>query len=202
MNERSIWGAGDKETLELLKTADLGGVWLNLAAGDGRYNSLLLKKTDSVTATDVDDSALKKLVRNTPDEYRNKLKTFAFDLTGRFPFQDKTFDGIFCTGTLHLFNKKVLFGIFSEIKRVLRTHGKIILDFATDIKRRTREGTPVYMVDEEPTYTLDEAVKLLEEVFEGFKTEIHECAVPKELVNTGEKEYEFECNYVLLVAER
>lgn len=33
----SIWGTGDKATLALLRKIKLHGIWLNLAAGDGRY---------------------------------------------------------------------------------------------------------------------------------------------------------------------
>ena len=51
----SIWGTGDKDTLELLKKVEIRGKWLNLAAGDGRYNLNLLEKADFVVASDIDD---------------------------------------------------------------------------------------------------------------------------------------------------
>ena len=197
----SIWGKGDKETLNFLNTANLSGAWLNLSAGDGRYNTLLLEKADSVTATDIDEFALRKLEMNTPKRYRKKLKIIVLDLTEKFPFENKKFDGVFCTGTLHLFNKENLVKIFSEIKRVLKPYGKIIIDFATDIERRAMNGKHVYIIKNEPKYTLKEAIKFLKIVFKDYKTEIHEYSVPREIVNTGKEKYEFECKYILLVAK-
>jgi len=202
INKNSIWGEGDKETLNFLISANLRGNWLNLAAGDGRYNTILLKKADSVTVTDIDESALKKLEKNTPKKYRKKLKTKVFNLTKEFPFENKKFDGVFCTGTLHLFNKESLLKIFTEIKEVLKPHGKIIIDFATDIERRTEDGRQVYNVGNEPKYTLKEAIEFLKTIFRGYETEIYEHNVPKETVNTGKEEYEFECKYILLIAKK
>lgn len=43
-NKISIWGSGDPKTIKLLNKQKIKGVWLNLAAGDGRYNNILLKK--------------------------------------------------------------------------------------------------------------------------------------------------------------
>ncbi len=104
----SIWGTGDKDTLELLRKIKIHGKCLNLAAGDGRYNLNLLKKTNFVLASDIDEGALSKLLHNTPKKYKKKLDTKAFDITKKFPFESGQFDSIFCTGTLHLFPKKVL----------------------------------------------------------------------------------------------
>ena len=54
----SIWGIGEKDTLEFLKDIEIQGKWLNFAAGDGRYNLNLLENADSVVASDFDASAL------------------------------------------------------------------------------------------------------------------------------------------------
>src|SRR3989344_7536359 len=81
----SIWGTGDKDTLELLKKIGIRGKWLNLAAGDGRYNLNLLEKADFVVASDIDESALNKLWQNTPDDFKTKLQTKVFDITKKFP---------------------------------------------------------------------------------------------------------------------
>lgn len=125
----SIWGTGDKETLELLRKIRIRGRWLNLAAGDGRYNQQLLKKADYVVASDVDENALSKLWQTTPEKYRTKLEIKAFDLTNRFPFENNYFDGVFCTGILHIFPRKILEDIIEEADRVLKPDGKIIENF-------------------------------------------------------------------------
>src|SRR3989338_9201956 len=72
--ETSICGTGDEDTMELLKKIQIRGEWLNLAAGDGRYNLNLLRKADFVVASDIDESALSKLWHNTPEQYKKKLK--------------------------------------------------------------------------------------------------------------------------------
>ena len=54
-----IWGFGDKNTLGLLEKTEIRGKWLNLAAGDGRYNLKLLEKADYVVTSDIYKSALR-----------------------------------------------------------------------------------------------------------------------------------------------
>ena len=201
-SKKSMWGNEDKETLDVLNSANLGGNWLNLAAGDGRYNNLLLKKADFVIAADIDEFALKKLETNTPKENIQRLRILVFDVTKKFPFNANKFDGILCTGTLHLFNKEILQTIFSEITRVLNPSGRIIIDFATDIKRITKDGKQIHIVENEPRYTMKEAIELLKTAFKDYKSEIHEYNVPKETVKNKNGEYEFECKYILLTASK
>ncbi len=197
----SIWGAGDKKTLDILRTADIHGKWLSLAAGDGRYNLYLLGKADAVVASDVDESALSKLWNNTPKLYRPKLETAVLDITQKFPYKNNSFEGIFCAGTLHLFPKKVLEGIIEEIDRVLRKGGKIILDFATDITRIRLDGKP-YFIKGEPKYTLDEAKKELRELLRDYKIKTYESSVPEEVLPEANPPYKFKSKFILLVAEK
>ncbi|MBU1198624.1 MAG: class I SAM-dependent methyltransferase [Nanoarchaeota archaeon] len=132
--KESIWGEGEKLTLDFLNKKSFSGKWLNLAAGDGRYNNILLKKADFVVASDIDKSALSKLWHNTSKKQRSKLEIKVFNIINRFPFEDESFDGVFCTGVLHLFPKEFVKKILSEINRVLKPCSEIIFDFATDIK--------------------------------------------------------------------
>lgn len=53
----SIWGKGDKLTIEILSKLQLKGTWLDLAAGDGRYVPKLLDKVDNLIAGDVDKNS-------------------------------------------------------------------------------------------------------------------------------------------------
>jgi len=199
--ENSIWGKGDKETLEFLDKEEIKGKWLNLASGDGRYNLNLLKKANFVVASDIDESALSKLWHTTPEEYRNKLETKVFDIVKPFPFEGNSFDGIFCAGTLHLFPVEVFKKIIKEIDRILKPGGKIIIDFATDIKRISSEGKLITFGDE-PLYTLEEAKILLKELFKDYKTMINELSVFEEDFKACNPPYKFTCRGVLLVAEK
>jgi len=197
----SIWGIGDKDTLELLRKIEIRGKWLNLAAGDGRYNLNLLEKADSVLASDIDESALEKLRQNTPDKFKVKLQTKVFDITKRFSLENNSFDGVFCTGTLHLFPKEILRQIFSEIDGILKPHGRILIDFATDIKRVLPDGK-LYLRKSEPQYGLKEAAKFLTELLKNYKVQIVESEVPEEEIKTRGFVYRFSCKFILLVADK
>ncbi len=199
-SKKSIWGNGDKYTIKLLKKSDMKGKWLNLAAGDGRYNLDLLRKVDSVTANDIDESALSKLYHNTPEKYRPNLKIKSFDITKKFPFKSKEFDGVFSTGNLHLFPTNIFRKIFLEMDRVLKSNGKVFIDFATDIKRETINGKLITF-GKEPGYSLDNAKKLLPDIFKKYKTEIYQSSVEEEN-KKGSPAYKFSCNFIIMIAQK
>ena len=167
----SKWGIEEKETIEAINNIGFSGNILNIAAGDGRFNNRLLELSDSVTAIDIDNSELESLEKNCPKDLLDKLYTKAVDITQKLPFLDETFDGVFCTGTLHLFDRDTIIKILQEIKRVLKTKGKIVLDFATDIKRLDKNQNQV-VFEGEGNYTTDEAVSLFEEQLKEFSLNI------------------------------
>jgi len=197
----SVWGTEDQATNDLLQKTKITGKWLNLCAGDGRFNNHLLSDADNVIAVDIDESALQKLIRITPKTLRNKLSTKAMNITKPFPFKDNTFDGVFCVGTLHLFPKPVFENIFSEVERVLKYDGQIIIDFATDIKRIYPDGS-LWIVENEPNYTLNEALEFLKNIFKKYKINIITDKVDPEKVKLDDKEYVFTSNFILINAIR
>jgi len=197
---KSLWGKGDKDTLKLLNKIRIQGKWLNLAAGDGRYNLNLLKNADLVIASDIDKRVLNKLWRNTPSKYRSKLQIKVFDLTQKSPFKSDYFDGIFCTGILHLVPRKILPKILREMNRVLNKNGKIIIDFATDIKRISFDGKFI-TIGKEPLYKLQEARKVLRKLFNNYKVKIYESAVKDEIVQAANS-YKFSFKFIILVADK
>lgn len=193
----SIWGAGDKETLEELKSVVFRGRWLNLAAGDGRYNNLILAQASEVVATDIDQSALAKLEITTPDNLRGKLKTRRMNLLDKFPFGDGSFNGVFCAGTLHLFPRERIEDVFREVKRILDKSGEVFIDFATDISRLLPDGKQRDKTNE-TSYTTEEAESMFRENFGDFNLKITRHKVPDETVTIGELSYVFSCNYILV----
>lgn len=201
--ESSIWGEGDKDTLDLLERLPIRGRWLNLAAGDGRYNSILLDRAEEVVATDIDQNALDKLSRNTPKELQQKLKTKVADLTEPLPFDENSFDGLFCTGTLHFFSEDQLASIFREMDRVIKPGGRLVIDFATDVKRVLPDGSSLRVRENEPRYTLEEAEVLLKSILPNYQLEIIESSVPEEKINVGNVTmYRFSCNFLLLSGQK
>ncbi len=199
--QEPIWGKGDKLTLEVLSKLRLKGCWLDLAAGDGRYMPELLNKVDNLVAGDINRDLLKGLLQNTPKGKRFKLKIKVFDLTKKLPFKDKSFDGVFCTGTLHLFSKKVLRSVFAEIDRVLRLKGKIIIDFATDIKRRFPSGRRKIFKDE-PQYELETAKQFLKNLLKGYSIKIYESSFIDDLTKIRGYGYIAMGKFILLIANK
>lgn len=195
----SVWGTEDKATADLLKKTNIAGKWLNLCAGDGRFNNQLLEKADEIIAVDIDENALQKIVRITPEALRKKLTTKTTNVVKPFPFADDVFNGIFCVGTLHLFPKLVFKNILDEMRRVLKSGGRIIIDFATDIKRTYPDGS-LWIVETEPNYTLEEAILFLKEMFKDYEVSITTDKVEPEKVRLNDKEYIFTSNYILLNA--
>ncbi len=197
----SIWGVGDEDTLELLREIKIRGKWLNLTAGDGRYNLNLLEKADFVVASDIDESALSKLLQNTPDKFKAKLQTKVFNVTKKFPFENSTFDGVFCTGTLHIFSRRILEKIILEIDRLLKPSGRVIIDFAADVKRIRFDRKP-YIIKDEPKYTLAEAKTTLGNLFKNYKIKMYESEVPEEVLKEADPPYTFSCKFILLIADK
>lgn len=199
--KRSIWGGCDPETLKVLRPLRLKGTWLHLAAGDGRYNALLLRKVDKLIASDIDPSALEKSRRNVLSKYRKKFSLKAFDVVKKFPFEADSIDGVFCVGTLHLFPKHVLRRITREIDRVVRPRGMVFVDFATHVKRVRFDGKP-YIVHGEPLYTNADAKKTLEKMFQGYKTKFWKGSIPKESYPSANPPYTYESKFLIMLATK
>jgi SAM-dependent methyltransferase len=195
----SVWGTEDKATADLLEKTHVAGKWLNLCAGDGRFNNQLLEKADELIAVDIDENALQKIVRITPETLRKKLIVQTANVVKPFPFVNDEFDGIFCVGTLHLFPKLIFKCILDEMGRVLKSGGRIIIDFATDIKRIYPDGS-LWIVETEPNYTLEEALIFLKEMFKDYEVSITTDKVEPEKVSLNDKEYVFTSKFILLDA--
>lgn len=167
----SKWGIEEIETVEAINKVGFSGNILNIAAGDGRFNNKLLELANIVTAIDIDSIELQQLKNNCRDDLKNRLFIEIVDITKKLPFDDNTFDGVFCTGTLHLFDIETIKDILKEIKRILKSNGKMVLDFATDITRLDKEKNKK-ILGNEGNYTLKEAIKLFQDEFKEFKLNI------------------------------
>jgi len=88
----SVWGIEDKATVDLLKNTKIGGSWLNLCAGDGRFNNYLLEQASEVVAVDIDEKALQKLAKTATNTLRKKLKPKVMDITQPLLFENDSFD--------------------------------------------------------------------------------------------------------------
>jgi ubiquinone/menaquinone biosynthesis C-methylase UbiE len=195
----SKWGYEEVETVESIKKAKFQGKVLNLAAGYGRFNNLLLKQADSVVAIDIDENEISSLIKDCPSNLRDKLSTVVADITKKLPFEENSFDGIFCTGTLHLFDKQIIKSIISEITRILKPNGKIVIDFATDIKRVKKDGQLVTF-EGEGNYKIKEAIKMFDELLRGFNIQLKDGII-KDLF-LKEENYTFNCNFIVIYGKK
>lgn len=163
----SKWGTEEQATIDKIKEIDFKGKILNLAAGDGRFNEMILNLADKVVAVDIDKEELKELENNCPKNLKNKLEISCIDITKKLPFEQNTFDGVFCTGTLHLFDEDIINNILLEIERVLKHKGKILFDFATDILRFDANNKQI-IFNGEGNYKTEEAIKLFQRKLKNF----------------------------------
>jgi len=118
-----------------------------------------------------------------------------------FQLQIVFFDGVFCTGTLHLFPKEILPQVISEINRILKPRGRIVIDSATDIKRVLPDGK-LFIRKSEPQYKIKEVTKILRELFQDYKVKIVNSEVPEEEIKTQSLVYKFSCKFILLIADK
>lgn len=199
--DSSIWGPGDEVSQEILRTRSIHGSWLDLAAGDGRYTSHLLRKADRVIASDIDESALSKLWHGTPVGSRHKLGMTVCDLTAPLPFGEGSFDGVFSASTLHYFPAPILNGVFSEIRRVLKRKGTLVVEFATDVRRVLPDGN-LHRRRGEPGYGMAEATRLIEGLLEDLHVTTRESEVPPTPLRTERHEYTLSCRLLLVEATK
>lgn len=185
----SKWGTEEKETLHAISKIGFSGYLLNIAAGDGRFNNTLLQCADKVLAIDISEDELKILKKSCPSNLRQKLYTKRVDITKEFPFKREEFDGIFCTGTLHLFEKQTIIKILKEIKRILKRNGKIVLDFATDIERLNQNGEKV-IFDGEGNYQTEDAISFFQKELNDFILDIEVASFCEECLDSSSAGYQ------------
>ena len=185
-SKKSRWGTEEQETLEAIKEVEFCGNVLNMAAGDGRFIDELMRSAAFVTAVDIDRAELKKLEEKAND--KSKLVTQVVDVTKGLPFEGGCFDGVFCTGTLHLFNERKLKKVFSEVERVLKPGGKLIFDFATNIVRLDKEGNVVPYGDD-INYSTEDALQILFKGLNNFTVKVEVASFKEDSLDQGKTSY-------------
>lgn len=201
-SKSSIWGEEDISTKEMLKKlVKPESKWVNLASGDGRYNTLIARIADEVTDVDVDEGALQKLYENTPKDIRKKLILKSFNIVESFPLESNKYDGLFSSGTLYLFPERVFINIAKEISKILKVGGHIALEWAIDIKRISPSGESV-IFGTEPMYDKERTINLIQKAFPNFELDF----IEGEDIYSNEREanppYEFYCKTLLIEGKK
>ncbi|HQI92689.1 MAG TPA: methyltransferase domain-containing protein [Candidatus Dojkabacteria bacterium] len=197
-SKNSIWGDEDISTINILKKlVKPNSKWVNLASGDGRYNSLIAQIAKEVIDVDIDEGALHKLYENTPNDIKNKLVLKSFNIVKPFPLESDTYDGLFSSGTLYLFPEDVFINIAQEISRILKVGGYIALEWAINIKRVSPAGKPV-VFGTEPLYDRDRAINVIHKAFPNYEIKF----IDGEKIYSEESEanppYKFYCDTLLI----
>lgn len=96
---------------------------IDLGCGVTGNNTLyLLENKKKVISCDIAEEALKVIEENIPNS-----KTLCFDMTEKFPFEDKFTSMIIADLSLHYFSEETTKKIIEEIKRVLKLNGYLII---------------------------------------------------------------------------
>lgn len=159
IGNESLWGNGEEETLSLLTREAHDGVWADLAAGDGRYAIHIVKNVQMLYAIDIDGSALRKLLYRIGETSKSKVNLIEMDILN-LGLRSNTFDGIICTGILHLFPPNLLSELFPQLINLLKPGGLFIIDFGTDIQEFDQSGNPLPSTYDY-SYKTEEAVSFL-----------------------------------------
>jgi len=201
---KSIWGEGEKETIEIIRKENMGGVWLDLAGGDGRYLDEILPKAEKLIISDVSIIDLEKIKKQLIENQKKKVEIKSFDMTKKFPFEDEFFDGIFCTGTLHLFPEEKLNLIFSEINRVLKSNGKLIIDFVFEIKRIFSSNKKISPEEKKKYFTWkkEDVEKVLKKHLSNYQIKQVESIFTDDVTSINKYNFKTEGKFFLITAQK
>lgn len=196
----SIWGSGEPETINAVNLHVTSGTWLDLGAGDGRYSVRMLNKADRLIAADVDSHALQKLWFRSPKLQRNRLSLLVLNVM-QLPFSPNSFDGVLCTGILHLFPEDILFDILSQISRIIKPKGILIIDMGTDIERLRADGS-IFVRPDDQRYTTKQALNILETALSNYSRQVQISSFQDDLTSTGEYDFTTKGNFILLAGRK
>lgn len=201
-SKNSIWGDEDASTKDMLKRiVKPNSKWVNLASGDGRYNTFIAEIAGEITDVDIDEGALKKLCKNTPKNIGSKIILKSFNIVEPFPLESDTYNGLFSSGTLYLFPEEVLEKIGKEISRILKIGGYLVLEWAINIKRISPTGGSVAF-GSEPLYDRDRTITVIKRAFPNFEIKF----IDGEEIYSNESEanppYEFYCETLLVEGKK
>jgi formylglycine-generating enzyme required for sulfatase activity/ubiquinone/menaquinone biosynthesis C-methylase UbiE len=196
IGNKSLWGLGEKETLSVLASEVRGGVWVDLASGDGRYAIHVIDKVQKLLAVDIDRNALRKLHYRINEELRSKVDLLQMNIL-QLGLKDNSLDGILCTGILHLFPKEVLSQLFPQILGLLKPGAVFILDFGTDIQDYDQEGKLI-TANYDYSYCTKEAVDFLTFSLKDLKPQISVSSFEDDLSDVDGYGYRSRGNFVLL----
>jgi formylglycine-generating enzyme required for sulfatase activity/ubiquinone/menaquinone biosynthesis C-methylase UbiE len=192
----SLWGDGEEETLAVLDSKVQGGVWADLASGDGRYAVYMVDKVQRLYTIDIDANALRKARSRICENKISKVNFIQMNIFDLGIIND-SFDGIICTGFLHLFSKDVLSQLFPQILNLLKPGGTFIVDFGTDIQEFDHEGK-LLPSSYDYSYSTDEAIDFLSATLKNLNPKISVSSFEDDLRKVDGYGYSKQGKFILL----
>lgn len=118
----------EEERRYIIKNIKRNSKVLEIGCGDGRSIKDVLEVTKDITGIDNDETA----IEHSKENLKNYLSVKLILADGKnLPFQNEAFDYVTCIGTFaNLGDDK--YKILSEMKRVLKKNGKIIISVYSD----------------------------------------------------------------------
>lgn len=114
---------------------------IDLGCGSGNDTRYLISRGKRVIACDFSENAIENIRRNFPELYRTEY----FDMTGAFPFEDNFTELVIADLCLHYFSGQVTGSVLSEIKRILKPDGKLLMrvNSVKDVNHGAGQGTEI-----------------------------------------------------------
>lgn len=183
MNEQGYWNriysSSDKKLdskwiYPFLRVIPNRSSILDLGCGEGELGELLLNSDHKVTGLDISSEAVKKATTSVPSG-----KWLVHDLHEGLPFEDKSFQVVVASLSLHYFTDDILKNITDEIGRVLSNNGLLIfrMNSSSDPEASSNGEIPRFY------FSQDEMCEWLSEWKLGYMNErsLMYCGKPKVL---------------------
>lgn len=161
---------------------------IDLGCGCGGDTLYLSERGYSVIACDCSEEAL-----NIINKFLPEVKTIQMDISKTLPFEDESVEVIIADLSLHYFNDETTKNIITEIKRVLKSGGRLIgrVNSINDLNYGAGSGQEI----EKNFYLTEEGYKRFfsqKDIYYYFKDfDIEEC-VEKSVMKYGSEKKSFE----------
>jgi ubiquinone/menaquinone biosynthesis C-methylase UbiE len=100
---------------------------MDLACGAGRHVVYMAQQGFTVTGTDISATGLKMTQKKLRE--RSLTATLVRTAMNNLPFSDSSFDAVICTRAIYHQRLRGIQQALSEIRRVLRKDGSVLIDF-------------------------------------------------------------------------
>jgi SAM-dependent methyltransferase len=160
----SVYGPPINKTIELFKTIPHNSKIWDIGGGDGRYAIPLSHMGHNIYVSDIDQEALRKLIKNTAGSppHSGKIVPVFADATTPSPFSDESVDAVLNSGFGYLIPPDGLDSVFKNMAQALKPKGLFVFEFAANRIREEFDTGKSLIGEKEYNYTREEGLETLE----------------------------------------